>query len=45
MAEPPADYEARGTGVNKYAYWATNSPFDPWVMLPDLLPSDIKAAR
>lgn len=37
--------EPRGTGVNKYVYWATNSPLDAWVQLPDLQPKDIKAAR
>lgn len=30
--------EARGTGVNKYVYWVTNSPIDAWKMLPDLKP-------
>jgi len=37
--------EARGTGVNKYVYWVTNSPLDAWVMLPDLKPQDIINAR
>lgn len=37
--------EARGTGVNKYTYWVTNSPLDAWVMLPDLKPQDILNAR
>ena len=43
--EKPPEFEARGTGVNKYAYWATNSPLDAWTLLPDLYPKDIKAAR
>lgn len=43
--EKPADFEARGTGINKYVYWATNSPLDPWIQLPDLYPKDIRAAR
>lgn len=30
--------EARGSGVNKYVYWVTNSPIDEWKMLPDLKP-------
>ena len=42
---PPADFEARGSGANKNAYWATNSPLEPWVKLPDLLPSELKASR
>ena len=43
--EKPAGFEARGSGVNKYVYWATNSPLEPWVQLPDLAPSDLQAAR
>ena len=34
--EKPADMEARGAGVNKYVYWATSSPLDDWIQLPDL---------
>lgn len=37
--------EARGTGVNKYAYFVTNSPNQDWTLLPDLKPSDIINAR
>lgn len=37
--------EARGTGVNKFVYWVTNSPIDEWKMLPDLKPKDIINAR
>ena len=43
--EKPAGFEARGTGVNKYVYWATNSPLEAWAQLPDLQPSDLQAAR
>jgi len=39
------DQEEKGTGVNKYTYFVTNSPFSPWKMLPDLAPSHIAAAR
>jgi hypothetical protein len=28
--EKPADFEPRGSGINKYTYWATNSPLDSW---------------
>lgn len=28
--EKPPGFEGRGTGVNKYVYWATNSPLDSW---------------
>ena len=27
----PGDFEARGSGINKLAYWATNSPLENWV--------------
>ena len=30
--------EARGVGVNKNVYWATNSLVGEWVVLPDLKP-------
>ena len=43
--EKPPGFEARGTGVNKYVYWATNSPLEAWTQLPDLAPTDIQAAR
>jgi radial spoke head protein 4A len=43
--EKPAGFEARGTGVNKYVYWATNSPLEAWTQLPDLAPADLQAAR
>ena len=39
--EKPAGFEGRGTGVNKFVYWATNSPLEAWTQLPDLAPSDI----
>jgi radial spoke head protein 4A len=39
------DQEEKGTGVNKYTYFVTNSPFAPWKMLPDIAPSHIQAAR
>ncbi len=29
--EKPADVEPRGSGVNKFVYWATNSPLEEWV--------------
>lgn len=37
--------EPRGTGVNKFVYWVTNSPLEDWEQLPDLRPDDIKNAR
>ena len=35
-AEPSESMEPRGSGVNKFVYWACNSPLDAWVQLPDL---------
>lgn len=44
--EKPADFEARGSGVNKYVYWVTDNVLKgSWIKLPDLLPSDIIQAR
>lgn len=37
--------EARGSGVNKNVYWATNSPLADWTILPDLKPQDIINSR
>lgn len=28
--EPVEGFEDRGTGVNKFVYWACNSPLDAW---------------
>jgi radial spoke head protein 4A len=41
----PEGFEERGTGVNKFVYWACNSPLEDWVLLPDLKPTDIIQAR
>lgn len=41
----PADQEARGTGVNKFVYWVTDSVLEKWTKLPDISPADIRAAR
>lgn len=29
--EKPPGFEARGSGANKFVYWATNSPLEVWV--------------
>ena len=42
---PVEGFEERGTGVNKYVYWACNNPLEEWVQLPDLKPTDIIQAR
>jgi hypothetical protein len=42
---PVEGLEARGSGVNKFVYWVTNSPIDAWTILPDLKPNDIINAR
>ena len=41
----PADMEPKGTGVNKFTYWVTDSALGSWTKLPDLTPNDIKASR
>lgn len=41
----PADFEDKGTGVNKNTYWVCHNSFEAWVKLPDLAPTDILAAR
>jgi radial spoke head protein 4A len=38
-------FEARGTGVNQFAYWVTNSPIDEWTQLNDIKPGQIRQAR
>mmetsp|Transcript_7261 Transcript_7261/g.5533 ORF Transcript_7261/g.5533 Transcript_7261/m.5533 type:complete len:146 (-) Transcript_7261:513-950(-) len=43
--ERPPEFEARGTGANKFCYWATNSPLEDWTKLPDVLPKELQAAR
>ena len=43
--EKDPNQEEKGTGVNKYTYFVTNSPFSPWSRLPDLSPTQIAAAR
>jgi len=43
--EVPPELEARGTGVNKYAYWVTDSVTGEWAELPDATPTTIKLAR
>jgi radial spoke head protein 4/6 len=43
--EKPADFEPKGTGVNKFTYWVSHQSLSTWTKLPDLLPKDIVAAR
>ena len=43
--ERPPEFEAKGTGVNKFTYWVSHSSFGAWTKLPDLSPDDIKASR
>lgn len=37
--------EPRGSGVNTYVYWVSDSSLGEWTQLPDLDPKDISAAR
>ena len=41
----PEAGEARGQGVNEYAYFVANQAQGPWTVLPDLDPQDLEAAR
>ena len=43
--EKPAEFEPKGTGVNKFTYWVSHQSFDAWTKLPDLFPKDVEAAR
>jgi radial spoke head protein 4A len=43
--ERPPEFEAKGTGVNKFTYWVSHSSFGAWHKLPDLSPDDIRASR
>lgn len=43
--EADPENESRGTGVNKFVYWATNKPLGEWTQLPDLKRQDIINAR
>lgn len=43
--EKPADFEAPGTGINKFTYWVAHSSLGAWTKLPDLSPKDVAAAR
>lgn len=43
--EKPADFEARGTGINQFVYWVSHDALSDWKQLPDLLPRDLKASR
>lgn len=43
--EKPAEFEPKGTGVNKFTYWVSHQSFGAWTKLPDLMPNDIEAAR
>ena len=38
--------EPRGAeGINKFAYWASNSPTGPFQVLPDLTAEDMRASK
>lgn len=43
--EKEADFEPKGTGVNRYTYYVSTGALSDWVKLPDLSPSQIKASR
>ena len=37
--------EKRGTGVNKYVYWVTDSVLEDWMQLPDLKSEHLIGAK
>lgn len=41
----PKGFEDRGSGINQFVYWVTNSPLGEWSILPDISPSQMKASR
>lgn len=43
--EKPADFEARGSGVNQFVYWVTHDALSEWTQLPDLTPKILKTSR
>lgn len=43
--ELPAEWEPKGTGVNKNTYWVTNDILGDWMELPAISPDHIKVAR
>lgn len=45
-AEEGSTNDTRGAeGINKFAYWASNSPAGPWNILPDLAPEHLASAK
>ena len=45
LEEREPDFEPKGTGVNVYTYFVAKSSMSEWTRLPDISPSEIKAAR
>lgn len=43
--EKPPEFEAKGSGINRFTYWVTDNVFENWSKLPDMLPSDVEVAR
>ena len=43
--EAPPEVETRGTGVNKYVYWVTDSVTNDWIELPDTIPGTINISK
>ena len=44
-SSPPVPKEDKGTGANKYTYFVTNNPGQPWSKLPTVTPAQIFNAR
>lgn len=39
--EKDADFEPKGTGVNKFTYFVSQDSLSEWIKLPDLSPKQI----
>lgn len=43
--EQDADFEPKGTGVNKFTYFVSSNSLSEWTKLPDLTPKQVLASR
>lgn len=43
--EKGPEFEAKGTGVNKFTYFVASNSLSEWKKLPDLSPAEIEASR
>ncbi len=41
----PEDMETKGTGINQFTYWVSDSVCGTWTQLPDITPTHLKLSR